>query len=565
MKIKEKNNYLNRQMSIRLKLARFRVYSREHINVEKELSEIIALGYVYMILSLTTSKSGVNKLSGFINFNTEKRSATLEKINPNILWKKRTLSVPETIAKYKANGVYKEYGEVGKPKVDTTRDHCEYGGNLRKLCNHEECMVCFNRSFASSEFAKFWHPDNILKARDVFKSSNAEYTFFCTKCNHSINRKLSKLTSTKPKDFCSYCNHKKICYDENCQHCLEASFKSHELSIYWSENNPIPPRNAFKGSSDIYEFKCPDCLHYFSHPLNKISGRGDFCIYCSRHALCSNNKCLMCFNNSFLSSPMSKFWSPKNLCYPRDVSKYSNESFLFDCPLCNHTYPGMLNNIADKETFCPFCSHQRLCGNCAFCFNMSFKSSPHLHMYSSKNEIPPEQVFKHSNVKRIFNCGDCKSEFLARPICVSRSVKYCPICRYKTEKLIFEYLLKIYPDIERQSKFSWSKSKTTNKYYSFDFYIPSFSIIIELDGEQHFRDVLNWKTSDKHRERDIDKMKLSLSNNISMIRLLQWDVYYDRNNWKEKLEKALYKRETPTVEYLTESDIYQKHIDELGY
>jgi very-short-patch-repair endonuclease len=65
----------------------------------------------------------------------------------------------------------------------------------------------------------------------------------------------------------------------------------------------------------------------------------------------------------------------------------------------------------------------------------------------------------------------------------------------------------------------------------FDFCIPEFKIIIELDGLQHFQQVSNWSTPEKQLDNDKYKETCANDNGFSVIRLLQEDVFYDTYDW----------------------------------
>lgn len=60
-------------------------------------------------------------------------------------------------------------------------------------------------------------------------------------------------------------------------------------------------------------------------------------------------------------------------------------------------------------------------------------------------------------------------------------------------------------------------------------------IIIEIDGEQHFRQVWNWKSPDENQKNDIYKMKCANSNGFSVIRILQMDIYYEKYDWIKEI------------------------------
>ena len=63
--------------------------------------------------------------------------------------------------------------------------------------------------------------------------------------------------------------------------------------------------------------------------------------------------------------------------------------------------------------------------------------------------------------------------------------------------------------------------------------------IIEIDGPQHFKQTSNWQSPEIQKERDIFKINESLKAGYSIIRILQEDIYYDRNNWNVLLIKEL--------------------------
>jgi hypothetical protein len=82
----------------------------------------------------------------------------------------------------------------------------------------------------------------------------------------------------------------------------------------------------------------------------------------------------------------------------------------------------------------------------------------------------------------------------------------------KSEAKFKKELLKMGFDIWSQPTFGWCASKTTNKLLPFDFFIPEYKIIIELDGPQHFRQISNWRTHEKQREIDLYKMDCANKN-----------------------------------------------------
>ena len=127
--------------------------------------------------------------------------------------------------------------------------------------------------------------------------------------------------------------------------------------------------------------------------------------------------------------------------------------------------------------------------------------------------------------------------------------------KHKTEAIV-EKFLRINYQIETQKKFEWTEKKR------FDFYIEELKIIIELDGAQHFRQVANWVSPEEQQQNDIYKMKKALDHEISVIRILQEDVYYDRIKWEEEIEnkiEVIKQSPKPTIQYICSNNEYEKH------
>jgi hypothetical protein len=109
-------------------------------------------------------------------------------------------------------------------------------------------------------------------------------------------------------------------------------------------------------------------------------------------------------------------------------------------------------------------------------------------------------------------------------------------CKNKTEIKLHEHLLQKYPTLITQFKQEWCKNI---RHLPFDFCIPEYKIIIELDGRQHFQQVSNWLSPEEQFENDKYKEKCANDNNYSVIRLLQDDVINDSYDWIKDLCDAI--------------------------
>jgi very-short-patch-repair endonuclease len=135
----------------------------------------------------------------------------------------------------------------------------------------------------------------------------------------------------------------------------------------------------------------------------------------------------------------------------------------------------------------------------------------------------------------------------------------CPYCVNKTEFILYEYLQKLY-ETTTQFKKDWCKNNDKNKYLPFDFCIEELKIILELDGRQHFEQVMNWKTPEEQYENDKYKEKCANENGYSIIRLLQEDVFNDKYDWKTELINNIEKIKTDNIIqniYMCKNNEYQ--------
>jgi very-short-patch-repair endonuclease len=417
---------------------------------------------------------------------------------------------------------------------------CSYCSNPpKKLCIDNNCKLCFEKSFASSEKNKYFSKKNNVNPRNIFKSSHNKYLFTCDICNHDFESRISDMM--RKNYLCPYCAipSKILCTDNNCKLCFEKSFASHEKSKFWSKKNNVNSRNIFKSSGNKYWLTCNKCNHDFETVIASITTKNTWCPYCSISVqqICTDNSCNHCFNNSFASSDKAKYWNVNNKFNPREISKNSIDKFLFDCDKCNHIFELDPHHITCRNSWCSYCSNKKLCYNndCNECFNKSFASHKKAKYWSEKNELHPNQIFKGSSNKYLFVC-DKNHNFecsISNITCVNR---WCPYCVNKTEQKLYDKLSTLYPTLQQQFKVDWCKNKT---YLPFDFVIPENKIIIELDGRQHFEQVKNWDDPKKTQENDKYKMKCANDNSYSVIRILQEDVFYDSYDWLSELNNNI--------------------------
>jgi very-short-patch-repair endonuclease len=312
---------------------------------------------------------------------------------------------------------------------------------------------------------------------------------------------------------------------------IMATFDSHPKSKFWSNRNIQKPNEVALNSHKKFWFDC-ECGHPFDIQLNNVN-IGRWCSYCSNKKLCGN--CIICHNKSFASHYRANNWSNKNEIEPRYIFKTSHKEYLFNCE-CGHEFKSSPKTISYNNSWCPYCSNppKKLCidiEKCLSCQSKTFASVERSKNWSSKNKKKPIQVFKSSAEIFIFDCDKCNNEFKSK-LCHITDGSWCPNCRYKTEDIVYNKLKEIYPSLQRQFKVDWCKDK---KHLPFDFVIDDKKIILEIDGEHHWKQVAKWKTPKHNRDRDIYKMNCANQNSYSIIRIIQEDIYKNKYDWLTEL------------------------------
>ena len=452
-----------------------------------------------------------------------------------------------------------------KPKMDTIEQILNVNDlkdtgcrNPRGVCNNLECLHCYNKSLLGHPKGIYYSSKNEKHPRYLPLGSNKKVLMNCDRCLHDFKMDPSHL---REGNWCPYCARKKLCLSMECYDCYLKSFVSSKRLPMWSSKNKISPRLIFRRSGKECILHCKICDHEFIRSLSVENS----CPYCASKKLCSSD-CQFCFSVSFASIEYSKNWSPENMITPREIFKYSDTwKFKFICPDCNHTFETLPKTIS-KGDACSYCASKYLCDNssCIICFNKSLASYYDIKYFSPKNNINPRMIFKGSDTaKYIFSCENCKEEYLMTPYHFSLRGQRCTCVINKTERKLYNYLKNFY-NIKREKNFDWCINPLTNKDLPFDFYLPDHNILIELDGIQHFKQIMDWQDPNITRNRDIYKMVEAFKHEFTIIRIFQEDVFHDRNDWHNKLISCIKKYDKNKIIFIEAvEEVYSQHIQDL--
>lgn len=442
----------------------------------------------------------------------------------------------------------------------------------KNFCDNDNCQSCFEKSFKSNPRSSFWSENNNISPRMVYKNSPQQYEFRCNTCFHYFRSRLNDITSNF--SWCPYCGKRILCDNNECIICFEKSFASHPKSSFWSENNKINSRSVFRWTRKKYEFKCNICFHYFTTNVMSVNKKS-WCPYCSHTKLCGNKDCKMCFENSLASHPFSQHLTKNNNFNPINIFKHSKTKCEIKCDKCDHSYTAKISNLTKKNrpTGCPYCSPTRkiLCGieDCKKCFEKSFASHPR-SLFLVDKHINCLKICKGSNIKLQFKCENehIFSSYVSGVTSLNKNM-WCPKCKHKVEKKFYDWLINKYNDSIHQYKPEWIRSVATKKFMPFDFFIPSLNIIIEIDGDQHFRQIWNWRSPEETQKIDLHKMVEALKQNITIIRIPYNHIYRDNDFsfTKSSLKSIFILREEPKIFLFvdSETDNRYSHVENFDF
>jgi Protein of unknown function (DUF559) len=274
--------------------------------------------------------------------------------------------------------------------------------------------------------------------------------------------------------------------------------------------------------------------------------------------LCGKEECMMCRERSFADHPKAQYWSTKNEYKPIQIPLGSRKLITFDCP-CGHEFTSPASIVGMQKSWCKYCCDQvqSFCENleCKSCHERSFASSHRIGNWDPKNTANPRFISKRGSKSKYHFICDNGHQFKMTTISVHIG-KWCPHCINKTEIKLFDVLQKQWPDIQHQPRFDWCVNSKSNHRLPFDFVIDELKIIIELDGPQHFQQISNWALLKEVRRRDWLKMNAAIKNGYTVIRLLQDDVWRDKNNWHDKLFANIHPYQEPQIVYVSETNAY---------
>lgn len=426
-------------------------------------------------------------------------------------------------------------------RLNTWCPYCCVPG--KKLCDDNECNICFEKSFASSDKVIYWSSKNLKQPRNVFKSCNEKFIFDCNKCGNEFSASLNNITGGK---WCKTCGY--------------ASTKEIQLMKF---DEFVEKAKQIHG--DTYDYS-KVIMNGVDRPVVIICNiHGEFNQTPYRHYAAGNG----CESCGIIRRGLN--------------SRYSFEKFLdlaikihgtkYDYSLAKDKYTGLeaspipiiciIHGIFEQIPSV----HLRPCG-CMKCGKI---------VASNKQRMTNEEFIDRSIIIHGDKYDYSKTKYYKGHSLVIITCKIhgdfeqdpynhldghgCHACLNKTEKKLYQWLKLLFPNIIKEFKPDWCINPSTGKQLRFDFMIPNIKIIVELDGLQHFIQVRNWICPEKQIKRDIWKMQRAHENGYKVIRISQDDVYRTGLKWLEtNIEPEIKNKDRNHIFISSVDSMYDKHI-----
>lgn len=371
---------------------------------------------------------------------------------------------------------------------------------------------------------------------------------------------------------CPYCSSK---YDvrldqfdngDKCSHCCneyKKSFAYHievelgeRLEDYWDfeENSRlgINPWNIYKSSTDKIYIWCQNKWYHGSYhtTANKFTSKGTRCGFCTNMKVHPKDSFGQWLIDTYGDDAIKKYWSPENTLNPFKIARGSSSTQVWllcqekDYHNDNGGYKILPNDFYQGHR-CPYCNRNSGKVHSLDSFGAKYPEKIKYWDYKknkTKKRKTPFEVAPYSNLEKYWwicqNCGSFFERSLPH-INQYNSGVYCINCNNsqleeKTKKMLQKYNIKYIPQVEYEGLLGLG-----NGNLSYDFYLPSYNLLIECQGIQHEHYCKGFHKNKADFERQLEhdrrKKKYTIDYKINFLEI--W--YYDIDNIEEILTKQL--------------------------
>ncbi len=382
----------------------------------------------------------------------------------------------------------------------------------------------------------------LVRVEDLFPKGGTKVTKACDDCGVIIENQqyVSIITSRNNgdgKDRCLKCSRIRSGINKRntipFKRSLEYFVKENNLEYLldeFSKKNIKRPKDISHGTKDKYLWNCPDCKSEYSMSVGNRAYHKCKCVYCTGVKVNVTN------SFATICPEIATEWHPKlNFKTPYDYTSSSGRKVWWLCSKCENSYA---STMADRKNGygCPYCSNTKVyLGNCLATICPEVAREWHLR---KNGALTPFDVIKSTNKKVWWHCED-GHEWEAT---VGSRTFYkggCPQCKESRGEKLVRYILNNY-DIAFLTQYEFDDLRGRKGHLlKYDFSIKNeekcVKLIIEYDGEFHFRKIHKGNGHEDTVEHDKRKNQYCIDNNIPLIRIPYWEF----DNIERILENVL--------------------------
>lgn len=371
-----------------------------------------------------------------------------------------------------------------------------------------------------------------VKTKDLSKATNTLVEVKCDNCNKILIVRwydYIKCLHTNELSYCQKCAHKllgvkksnksKLLKSKSFQKWCIENHRQDVLDRWDYLKNTCNPDEISYGTTIKYWFKCPFKLHdsELKNINSFVSGQeGSMnCIACN-----SIGQYLITL---YGEDAINIYWSDKNILNPFELPKFSIKKIWIKCQ--EKDYHGSYQIICSTFTLgsrCPYCINHKV--HPLDSLGTLFPES--LKYWSDKNKKSPFEYSSYSSQKVWWKCPDGKHKDFQRRIASSNLYNFrCSLCNFsKGEKRIEDYLASEQINNIPQKEFD-GLIGVGNGQLSYDFYLPTYNLLIEYQGEYHDGTAYNQTNKELviQKEHDKRKKQYTIDNNINFLEIWYWD------------------------------------------
>lgn len=325
--------------------------------------------------------------------------------------------------------------------------------------------------------------------------------------------------------------YKSIPYEKSFAYYIEVELGLNLDDIWnWEKNNKngINPYEISKSSSKKVWLYCLEKDYHNDYGGYKITCnnfyRGDRCSYCSHKGgknIHPRDSFAQWGIDNFGEDFLDKYWSSYNTLNPWELSPQSNKKIYLYCQVHDyHNFDRENNKVGYNTTCSNFYSGRR----CSYCNSFAshkvhWRDSLAYNYPNIANMIAIEEnnlIFEDcynitckSNKKFYFKCLDCgnistNKKDLSLVMCQRYSCEFCSDGISIPNKIMANILKQLNIDFITELS---SKEFSGKNFFYYDFYLPKYNMIIEVNGIQHYEETNRGRNLFQEQMNDLFKYK----------------------------------------------------------